>query len=172
MLAPPSDAGQIRIRITNPFVYIQIGHGDLSNRGLLGGPASLVDEVSFAIPAGVQPGDGTPVVGTPVIPMAVVGLNAGTRIIFRVTIDSSAPLLSGNGDQLPFSEFSWTSRDGDIPGGQFSNSPNQLLLDYNARRRGRGGRGVVDQLTFSYANDKVFVAGSYTGRIVYTITEL
>jgi len=34
------------------------------------------------------------------------------------------------------------------------------------------GEGVVDSLTFVYINDKLYPAGTYTGRVVYTITEL
>jgi hypothetical protein len=171
LLSAPASAAQIQINVRTPFVYIQIGHGLLSNRGLLGPPANLVDEVSFTFPAGVQPADGTPIVGTPVIPMAVIGMNTGRLVNFRVTMDSSIPLRNATGDPLPFSAFSWTARDGDIPDGQFDDSPNQVLMDY-FRRRANKGRGVVDALTFTFANDTLYTSGTYTGRVVYTITEL
>ena len=171
MLSSPAYASQIQVNIRTPFVYIQIGHGLLSSRGLFGPPANLVDEVSFTFPAGVQPADGTPIIGTPVIPMAVIGLNTGRRTNFRVTMDSSIPLRNATGDPLPFSKFSWSTRDGSIPDGQFDDSPNQVLLDY-FRRRANKGRGVVDALTFTFANDTLYTSGTYTGRVVYTITEL
>ncbi|UCG72167.1 MAG: hypothetical protein JSV45_13095 [Chromatiales bacterium] len=159
------------VRATTPFVYVQIGHGDLSSYGLLGPPASLIDEVAFTFPAGVQSGDGTPVAGTPVIPIAFLGYSGRNRSIYRITIDSSAGLTNINGDSMPFSEFSWVTQDGDIPAGQFNNSPNQLLFQYSQRGR-RRARGIVDYLSFSYANTQIYPAGVYTGRVFFTITEL
>lgn len=167
-------AVEIQINQRDPFVYIQIGHGDLNRSGLFGPPSSLVDEVSFAFPIGVRPGDGTPIAGTPTIPIALLGLSVGGNAAnFRVTMDSSAGLLNGSGDLLLFSEISWTTTDGDIPSGQFDDSGNQLLMEYQfAPINNDKGRGVIDYLTFSYANDRIYPAGTYTGRVVYTITEL
>ena len=169
----PRDASPVEIRInrTTPFVYIQIGHGDLKRRGLFGPPSGLVDEVSFTFPVGVRPGDGTPILGTPTIPVALLGLSAGNQTSFRVTMNSSGRLTNEFGDTLPFSEIGWTTSDGDIPSGTFDDSVNQFLIEYNLAPTDRG-RGIIDYLTFSYANDKVYPAGTYTGRVVYTITEL
>jgi len=163
-------AVRLNVRVTTPFVYIQIGHGALGSYGLFGGPASQVDVVSFTFPPGVQPGDGTDVIGTPTIPVAVLGYSGRNRTHFSVTMDSSIALINANGDSLPFDQFSWVTSDGDIPGNTFDNSGQQPLVTLN--RRGRRGRGLVDYLTFSYANDILYPSGSYTGRVVYTITEL
>ena len=159
------------VRATTPFVYVQIGHGDLSSYGLLGGPASLVDEIVFSFPPGVQSGDGTPITGTPTIPIAFLGKSVSNLNTWRVNIDSAAGLSNGSGDVMPFSEFSWITQDGEIPGGQFNNSANQLLMQYS-RRGNRRARGVVDYLTFSYANTNIYPSGVYTGRVIFTITEL
>lgn len=167
----PAQALRFSVRTTTPFVYVQIGHGDLSTYGLLGPPASLVDEVVFTFPPGVQTGDGTPVVGTPVMPIAFLGYSGRTRSNYRINMDSAAGLANGAGDPMPFSEFSWTTQDGDIPSGQFNDSSNQLLLQYSRRGR-RRARGIVDYLTFSYANTQIYPPGIYTGRVIYTITEL
>ena len=162
---------QVQIGFTNPFVYIQIGHGQFSSLGLLGPPANLVDEVSFNFPAGVQPGDGTPIIGTPAnIPIAVLAYSGSGRANFRVTIDSSTPLFNGTGDIIPFSKFSWTTRDGDISSGTFNDTANQLWQQYSFNYP--RGRGVIDFMTFSFANDQIYRSGTYTGRVVYTITEL
>ena len=166
----PAHALRFSVNVTAPLVYIQVGHGELSSYGLLGGPASQVDEVVFNFPPGTQTGDGTPVTGTPVIPFAFLGYSGRNQANYRINIDSSAGLTNVRGDRLPFSEFSWTTQDGDIPAGQFNDSANQLLLDY--RGRGRRMRGVVDYLTFSYNNTQIYPAGTYTGRVIYTITEL
>ena len=159
------------VRATTPFVYVQIGHGDLSSYGLLGPPASLVDEIVFTFPPGVQSGDGTAVTGGTVIPIAFLGKSVGRQNTWRINMDSAAGLTNGSGDSMPFSEFSWTTQDGDIPGGQFNNSANQLLLQYS-RRSNRRARGIVDYLTFSYANTTIYPPGVYQGRVIFTITEL
>lgn len=169
--ASPAHAVEIRINRTTPFVYVQVGHGDLRRRGLFGPPSNQIDEVIFSFPAGVQPGDGTPVAGTPTIPIALLGLSPGNQTNFRVTVNSSGPLSNEFGDTLPFSEIGWTSSDGDIPSGAFDDSANQFLMNYNLAPTNRG-RGVIDYLTFSYSNDTIYPAGTYTGRVVYTITEL
>ena len=85
-------------------------------------------------------------------------------------MNSAGGLINGNGDVIPFSTLSWTTQDGDIPSGQFDDSANQFLQQYN--RRGRRARGVVDYLTFSYANTASFPPGTYSGRVTYTITNL
>jgi hypothetical protein len=170
MLPGLASAVQVQINITTPFVYIQIGHGQYGGFGLFGPPAGQVDEVAFTFPPGVTPGDGTPIVGTPTIPIAVLGYRRGRRVRFTVTMNSSVPLINGAGDTLPFSEISWTTRDGDIPGGTFSQGAAQTLMNINLRWP--RGRGVIDYLTFRYDNDTVFAAGTYTGRVVYTIALL
>jgi hypothetical protein len=170
-----SFALRFNINAGTPFVFIQIGYGTLSTYGLFGpaGPGQN-EEVSFAFPIGVLPGDGTPVVGTPVIPIAVIGHNGrrgrggGSRYI--VTMNSSMPLVSGSGDTMPFSEFSWTTQDGDIPGGTFVPGATQTLVTMN--RGGRKARGLVDYFTFTYANTSVYASGTYSGKVFYTIALL
>jgi hypothetical protein len=170
LVPAPANALRIGVRYPQPFVYVQVGHGLLSDYGLFGPPAGLVDEVVFNFPPGVRPGDGTLVIGNPVMPVAFVGYSGRGRVNFLVTMNSAAGLRNGNGDTMPFSEISWTTRDGDIPGGQFNDSASQLLQQYDLR--GRARTGVVDFLTFSYRNTRVYPAGSYTGRVTYTITAL
>jgi hypothetical protein len=172
LAALPAEAHALRFSIAPivPFVYIQVGHGSLSRDGLFGPPAGQVDEVLFTLPPGVQSGDGTPLVGTPVMPILFLGYSGSNRANYRVTMNSAAGLVNGSGDQIPFSDFTWTTQDGDIPAGQFNDSANQLLQQYNFN--GNRARGVVDYLTFSYANTVVRPGGTYTGRVVYTITEL
>ena len=170
LLPSLTSALQVQIDITRPFVYIQIGHGQFGVLGLFGAPTGQVDEVTFDFAAGVLPGDGTPIVGTPEIPIAVLGYRGGRRARFTVTMNSSVPLMNSNGDPLPFNEISWTSRDGDIAGGTFSQGASQTLFSMNISSP--RGRGVIDYLTFRYANDTVYPPGSYTGRVVYTIAQL
>jgi len=170
LLPAQARAIQVQVGITNPFVYIQIGHGQIGVLGLLGAPVGLIDEISFAFPAGVQPGDGTPISGTPVMPVAVLAFSGGGQANFRVTINSATPLINGAGDTLPFSDISWTTGDGDLNAGSFNDTANQLWQQFNFNFP--RGRGVIDFLTFSYANDQIYQSGTYTGRVIYTITEL
>jgi hypothetical protein len=137
---------------------------------MLGPPVGQIDEVLFTLPPGVQAGDGTPVVGTPVMPILFLGNGVGNQTSYRVTMNSASGLVNATGNLIPFSDFSWTTQDGDIPAGQFNGSANQLLAQYSFN--GNATRGIVDYLTFSYANTVVRPGGTYTGRVVYTITEL
>lgn len=167
----PGYALRFSVTSSPPFVFIQIGHGDLSTYGLFGPPSSQVDEVTFPFPAGVTAGDTTPIVGTPVIPIAFLGYSGGNQANYQVAMSSTGRLSNGTGGEISFSQISWTTQDGDIPAGTFSDIPtSQFLQQYNFR--GNRARGVVDYLTFSYANTTVPPAGTYTGRVTYTITLL
>ncbi len=170
LLPALASALQVQIGYTTPFVYIQIGHGTYDVFGLFGPPTGQVDEVSFSFPPGVLPGDGTPIVGTPEMPVAVLGYRGGNRARFTVTMNSSVPLVNGSGDTLPMNEISWTTRDGDIAGGRFNQGGAQTFFSMNITYS--QGRGVIDYLTFRYDNDTVYPAGTYTGRVVYTIAQL
>ena len=169
-ISTPSHALRFSITSAPPFVYIQVGTGSLATYGLLGGPPTQIDEVTFPIPAGVSIGDATEIVGTPVMPIAFLGYSGGNQANYQVTIDSSSGLVSENNDVIPFSQIRWTTQDGDIPSGQFDDSPSQFLQQYNFR--GNRSRGVVDYLTFYYINTTVPPGGTYQGRITYTITLL
>jgi hypothetical protein len=155
----PSHALRFSVQPGPPFVYIEVG----SN-------TQTIDTVTFTVPAGPGAGTGTPVVGAPVIPITVLGYSGGNQSNYRITMNSAAGLTNSTGARIPFSEFSWTTRDGDIPTGQFNDSANQLLLQHNGR--GNRARGITDYLTFSFANTAIYPSGVYTGLIVYTVTEL
>ena len=131
LLSLSAQALRLNIRTTTPFVYIQVGHGEVSSYGMFGPPAGLVDEVTFVFPAGVAPGDGTDIIGTPVIPVMVLGYSGGNRARYTVTMNSSAPLTNGSGNTIPFNEFSWTTQDGDIPAGAFDGGAQQTLVTIN-----------------------------------------
>ena len=172
---------RLQVNTNQPFVYIQVGHGAVSSNGMFGPPTGLVDEVSFPFPIGVIPGDGTAIIGTPVIPIMVLGLSRKNRSSFTVTMNSSVPLMNANGDTIPFTDFSWMTQDGDIPAGTFSGGAQQTLMSFkgNKVKGGKGKKGnrpinagVVDYLTFSYSNINPYPAGIYKGQVVYTITNL
>jgi len=163
--AIPSYALRFSVGAGPSFIYIQIGSGALGTYGLFGLP-NQIDQVDFPIPGGVSAGDGTPIIGTPVMPILFLGYSGGNQANYLITMDSSGGLVNLTGDVIPFSQISWTTQDGDIPGGVFDNSANQLLQQYS--RNGRRARGVVDYLTFSYANTTAPPAGTYSGRVTFT----
>lgn len=85
------------------------------------------------------------------------------------TVQVSAPinLVSGS-DTIPFSQISWTSTangnaTADIPAGAFAGGT-QFLVSIPSNR------WLENCHVFSYANTVVVPAGTYTGRVVYTMT--
>lgn len=92
--------------------------------------------------------------------------NNSTSATIQVT--SPASLNDGTGDSLPFTEISWSSTAlenpaADIPAGSFNGSQ-QILYTLSANY------WVENCLTFFYANSAVRGAGTYTGRVTYTLT--
>jgi len=80
-----------------------------------------------------------------------------------LTVDSSIPLTNGAAT-LPFTEISWTSRDGDVPAGRYDGSNNQFLLSFP------NSFLIRDSHRFSYENTSILEAGTYTGRVTYTLS--
>ena len=87
----------------------------------------------------------------------------GTGVL---SVTSPATLTSGT-TTIPFSQISWTSTANgnttpDIPAGTF-NGGTLMLRNISA------GNWVENCHTFSYANTAVVAAGTYTGRVTYTL---
>ena len=84
-------------------------------------------------------------------------------------VTSPSALTSGS-DVIPITAISWTSTAlgdpaADIPGGAFAGGT-QFLRTITANTY------VENCFTFSYANTAVPAAGTYTGRVTYTLTSL
>jgi hypothetical protein len=87
----------------------------------------------------------------------------GTGVL---SVASPANLTSG-ANTIPFSQISWTSTANgnttpDIPAGAFNGGTLAL-------RNIAAGTWVENCHTFSYANTAVVAAGTYTGRVTYTL---
>ncbi|MFK3648480.1 hypothetical protein ACI2IY_08560 [Lysobacter enzymogenes] len=86
-----------------------------------------------------------------------------------LTATVPAGLTNGQGQTIPFSQISWTaSGNGDtgaqpIPAGTFQPG-NQLLASFPINTWRESCH------TFRYANDAVVGAGTYTGRVTYTLS--
>jgi hypothetical protein len=147
---------QLNITVhAHPYVYLEIGT-----------VGAIVDQISFRV--ATLPGAG-PVRGesTGLYPVPVIGdglLTApGTATL---TVNSANPLEDGRGNRIPFSEVYWTGA-GDIPGGQFAGSAQQIIFQQAAHR---GRLKINGAMSFFYRNQNYYPAGTYTGRVIYTLT--
>jgi hypothetical protein len=145
---------------------------DLKNRAnprlsiQVGAKGNKISEVAFSVPAS-QLGNGTVISGTPAINIEVeIRASAADPLTAFLTVDSfSHPLTidaPGSTARIPFSQISWTARDGDIPSGSFADSIDQPIVNFPS------SQGYSDVHTFNYANTLGLEAGTYTGRVIYT----
>ncbi|GAB3351158.1 hypothetical protein [Lysobacter tyrosinilyticus] len=94
----------------------------------------------------------------------------GTTGTATLTATAPSNLSSGGGDTIPFSQISWTaSGNGDgtaaqpIASGTFTGGTQTLAsFPVNTWRESCH--------SFRYSNDSVVAAGTYTGRVVYTLS--
>ena len=129
----------------------------------IGSGGSHISVVRFNVSAG-QLGNGTPIRGNP--PVRVVLANRATPNFSRtavLTVDSSTPMTNGSAI-LPFTTISWTSRDGDVPAGRYDGSSNQFIVSFP------NSFLIRDSHRFSYDNTSILEAGTYTGRVTYTLS--
>ena len=132
----------------------------------VGASGNNISEVAFSVPAS-QLGNGTAITGTPAIGIDVeIRATAATPLTAFLTVDSfTSPLQitdPGSTSSIPFSQISWTARDGDIPSGTFTGTINQPIVNFSSSQR------YHDFHTFSYANTLGLEAGTYSGRVIYT----
>lgn len=158
------------------------------------GSAAGVDTVQFNVTGnnvGLTP---TPVTGTPAIDISVTPMRPATSASaarpVTLRVDSSVALscVSGpcGGTSIPFSKISWTSTGnggaGDIQSGQFTGATNQQLASFNANATFCSFPLIIfclgwtyqsnaisaTRLTFSFANDTIYPAGTYQGTVYFT----
>ncbi|MEN8204714.1 MAG: hypothetical protein ABFS24_01765 [Pseudomonadota bacterium] len=139
-----------------PRLYIRVGDG-----------GGNISEVAFSVPAG-RVGDGSAITGTPTIRIhARLRASAANPLTAFLTVDSFTNPLAiddpGSTGTIPFSQISWTARDGDIPSGTFTGSIDQPIVDFPG-----SPHNLDDILTFRYANTLALEAGTYKGRATYT----
>lgn len=169
-------------------IYLQVGNGGYSGTYSSGGTPgnnSTVNSVSVSVPAAsvgsgavqtmtsnstaaLSPIDGFAFCTTP----TQVYIGAWSRPGFgsgvaTLTVNSPANLTSGS-NSLPFSQISWVmSGAGDVvyefPNGTF-NGGTQTLATFPANT------WKEQCMTFYYANSVVPAAGTYTGRVTYTLS--
>lgn len=90
----------------------------------------------------------------------------------NATVQVTAPpfLTNSSGDTIPISQIRWTtSGNGDF-GGQPIPSRAFQAGTFNLATNFRANTWRESCMTFRYANDNVVRGGTYTGRVVYTLT--
>ncbi len=151
----------------------------------IGSTAATINQVDFSVP-GANVGDGTPIVSSgvtpadPTCPTNSVLIDAQARSqssnprTATLSVDSSAPLTTGT-FTIPFTQIAWSSTAPGggpnacldapvtIPSGVFSGAPGQSLISFVTSQRAC----VCAQ--FSYLNQSIVSAGTYTGRVTYTL---
>lgn len=190
--AAPLDAFTIAITAANPrTIYLQVGVGAFTanyNSGGQPGDNTTVNVVSLTVPA-AQVGTGAAQTMTT---NSTVGSSfydgfafcnapgqlyiggfyrsvaAGGAATVRATVPNN--LTNASGETIPFSQISWTSGgNGDgaaaqpFPAGTFA--PGVQAIGSIARNQ-----WAESCHTFSYANSRVVAAGTYTGRVTYTLS--
>jgi len=162
-------------------LHLQVGTGGNGAQVMPTNPT--VDVVSVTVPAAALGNASTQVMSTsnpntisPYPPISLTcsdGRKVLVSAIARVpsgtanatlTVNSAVPLTNASGQTLPFSQISWTSSDNSIPSGTFSTSAAQTLLNMTTSRQYESCH------TFSYANTGVVAAGTYRGRVTYTLS--
>ena len=187
----PSAAFTVNITAANPrMLYLQVGVGAFSGLYSSGGtPANnaTVNVVSVTVPA-AQVGNGAVQTMTTnstasnsfydnfafcnaPAQLYVGGFYRSTTNTGAATLTATSPanLVNANGDRIPFSQISWTSSgNGDtgaqpFPAGTFNGATQTI----GAIARNQWAESCH---TFRYANSNFVASGTYTGRVVYTLS--
>ena len=164
---------------------VAIGNGGGRLILQIGSTNATINTVNFSV-AGGSVGNGVAVTSTnvtpasPTCPVNTVLIDAQARSqaanprTATLSVNSSTPLTTGT-FTIPFSQFAWTSSTPGgggngclnapvtIPSGTFTGGTAQSLIVINTSSRAC----VCAQ--FSYLNQNVVSAGTYTGRVTYTL---
>ncbi len=190
-----SDAAHAFVVSIDPgprMVYLRVGNGAFSSNNYSNGGTpqngGAINLVSVAVPAAVL-GNGTDLAMTT---NATTGISNYDGYAFcnvpaeiyiggfyrrpsgsgTATLTAAVPagLTNGTGDTIPFSQINWTSSgngDGNaaqpVPAGSFSTGT-QTLASFPSNTWRESCH------SFRYSNDAVVAAGTYTGRVVYTLS--
>ena len=191
LVAFPLQAFTVTIIAANPrTIYLQVGVGAFSANYTAGGTPqnnATINVVAVTVPA-AQVGTGvaqTLTTNSTVGPSFYDGfvfcnapaqlyiggfyrsVAAGGAATVRATVPAS--LINAGGNTIPFSQVSWTSAGNrgavaqPFPAGTFA--PGVQVIGSIARNQ-----WAESCHTFSYANSNVVAAGTYTGRVTYTLT--
>jgi hypothetical protein len=94
---------------------------------------------------------------------AIARVPTGTSTA-TLQVNSVTPLSNGLGNTLSFNTISWVASDTSIPSGTYNGTAAQTLATFNTSTQ------IENCHTFSYSNGAMIPAGTYTGRVVYTLS--
>jgi len=182
----------VNITAANPkAIYLQVGVGTFTggnyNAGGTPGNNTTINTVSVGVPAasvgtGVAQAmttnsaqaisfyDGFTFCNTPA-QLYIGGFYRNTTNTGAATVTATSPanLINGTGDTIPFTQIRWTSSgNGDagaqpFPAGTFVGGVQTIgTISRN--------QWAESCHTFSYANTSIRPAGTYTGRVTYTLS--
>lgn len=188
-----ASAYTVNITAGNPrAIYLQLGVGGFTGTYKGGGTPgnnTTVNLVSVTVPAaavgtgaaqamttnstvGASSLDGFVFCNTPA-QLYIGGFyrfnNNATGAAATLTATSPANLLSTTGDTIPFTQISWTSSGNSdssaqpFPAGAFTGATQTI----GTIQRNQWAESCH---TFSYANSAIRAAGTYNGRVTYTLT--
>lgn len=189
--ALPAGAFTVNITAANPkAIYLQVGIGTFTgsyNSGGTPGNNTTVNTVSVSVPANaVGTGvaqtmtsnstasnsfyDGYAFCNAPA-QIYIGGFYRNTTNTGGATLTATSPtnLVSAGGNTIPFTQISWTSSgNGDtgtqpFPAGTFAGGT-QTIGSINRNQWAESCH------TFSYANSGFVAAGTYSGRVTYTLS--
>jgi hypothetical protein len=132
----------------------------------VGGGGNNISEVTFTVPAS-QLGTSTAIAGSIRIRIQLdIRASGASPLTGFLTVDSfSNPLTNTDvtsTSTIPFTEISWSARDGDIPSGSYQGILDQPIVSFQSSQSYR------DFHRFSYANTMLIESGTYEGRVIYT----
>lgn len=188
LAVPPTGAWVLTLNPGPRTVFLQVGTGSYSGIHNTGGTPlnnATANRVSVTVPAAavgtgaaqtmtsnstaaISYFDGYAVCNPPaqvyVGGWARVPAGTGNAVL---SVTSPAALTSGT-DTIPFTQIRWSSTangnaGADIPAGSFTGGTQTLATI-------RAGTWVENCHTFSYDNSQVVAAGTYTGRVTYTLS--
>jgi hypothetical protein len=164
-----------------PASLIAVGDSPRQVRLQVCAPGGAISVVTFNVPA-ANVGDSTAITGTfggtcaaATCAAGVVYIDAEARSnnsgnggdTATLSVSSATPLNDGSGNTIPFTQIAWTSSGfapTTIPSGTFSGGAGQVLATWFASQRNQ------QCLQFQYLNTQSFSAGTYNGRVTYTLT--
>ena len=168
----------LRHRVVIPqILYLRIGSdgfGDVDklNFDVAPGGAGVGNNQTYSGSLSVPIGDGTPISATNgSLPVQIMG-NVGS---LTLSYDLSDPLglSDGAGNYVPFDEINVVSADpGSIPAPALSNAGTGGAVSVSITGNLFGGRVVQRSTTwtYTYRNNQVLRAGTYTGSVRYTLS--
>lgn len=190
LLCTAVQAFSISITPGTRSLFLQVGAGAMTggnfNSTGIPGNSATINRVSVTVPAAslgtgpvamatdstvtASPYDGRAFCTVPT-QVYVGGFYRTPGAAANATLSASTPvsLVNASGDSIPFSTVSWISAGASdtgttIPNGSFAGGASQVLLGITRNT------WFESCLQFSYANAQMVGAGTFTGRVSYTLT--